>query len=188
VGPAEEDFSKDVLTFRRWPAGITGIPRLREWDAVVLVELPELEASPLNEFELSAPVGGEALARADEPLPRRMLERVADALDTEVDRPYDALVVRKDRRRWSAGARAIRLGDAIELPAGFPASSLEVVRTPAGALETRVDGAEIDPALAPLVVDVVAALDRRGRQRFESFVARADKVGEGLWQLIIDPL
>jgi hypothetical protein len=176
------------LTFRRWPAGITGIPRLREWDAVVLVELPELEASAIEEFELAAPVGGQVQAAAGEALPRRMLDRIAAALDAEVDRPYDALVIRKDRRRWSAGARAIRLGDTIELPAGFPASSLEVVRTPAGALETRVDGTEIDPALAPLVVDVVVALDRRGRQRFESFVARADKVAEGLWQLTVDPL
>jgi hypothetical protein len=117
-----------------------------------------------------------------------MLERVAEALDAELDRPYDALVIRKDRRRWSAGARAIRLGDSIELPAGFPASSLEVIRAPDGALETRVDGEEIDPALAPLVVDVVASLDRRGRQRFESFVVRADKVAEGSWQVTIDPL
>lgn len=126
--------------------------------------------------------------RADEGVPRRMLERVAEALDAELDRPYDALVIRKDRRRWSAGARELRLGDSIELPAGFPATSLEVIRTPEGAFETRIDGEEIDPALAPLVVDVVASLDRRGRQRFESFVVRADKVAEGSWQVTIDPL
>jgi hypothetical protein len=185
---AREDPPQDVLTFRNWPAGITGIPRLREWDAVVLVELPELEASLLTEFELSAPIEGDVRARADEGVPRRMLERIAETLDAEVERPYDALVVRKDRRRWSAGARTIRLGDTIELPAGFPATSLEVVRTPEGALETRADGEEVDPALAPLIVEVVAALDRRGRERFESFVARADKVANGSWQLTIDPL
>lgn len=167
---------------------MTGIHRLREWDAVVLVELPELEASLLSEFELLAPVDGEVQAQADEGIPRRTVERVAAALDAEADRPYEALVVRKDRRRWSAGARQLSLGDSIQLPAGFPASSLEVIRTPEGALETRVDGEEMDPALAPLVVDVVAGLDRRGRQRFESFVVRADKVAEGSWQVTIDPL
>jgi hypothetical protein len=154
----------------------------------VLVELPELEASLLNEFELYARVGGKVQLSADEGVPRRAIERISEALDEEVDRPYDALVVRKDRGRWSAGARAIRLGDTIELPAGFPAASLEVIRPPSGEIEVRVDGDVPDAAVAALVVDVVAALDRRGRQRFESFVARADKVAEGSWQLTIDPL
>ena len=30
------------------PTGVTGIPRLKEWDAVALVELPELDASTLT--------------------------------------------------------------------------------------------------------------------------------------------
>jgi hypothetical protein len=176
------------MTFRRWPAGITWIPRLREWDAVVLVDLPELERSALAEFELAAPVGADAVAREGATVPRRVVDRIVEELDVRVDRPYDALVVRKGRLTWSAGARTVRLGDTVALPAGFPATSLEVVRTPDGALEARADGEEIASTVEPLYADAVAELERRGRERFESFVVRADKVAGGTWQLTIDPL
>jgi len=154
----------------------------------VLVELPELELSGLQDFELVAPVGGEPEARAGETVPRRALERIAARLDAQVDRPYDALLVRKGPLSWSAGARSVRLGDTVTLPAGFPATSLEVVRPPGGAVEASADGAPIDAALAPLYADALAELERRGRERFESFVVRADKRDGGRWQLSIDPL
>ena len=95
--------------------------------------------------------------------------------------------MRKGPRRWSAGAVAVR-GDLIELPAGFPATQVEVVVAPDGALEARADGEPIDPSLSGLFADAVAELERRGRDRFESFVVRADKVGGTAWQLTVDPL
>ncbi|MBA2615905.1 MAG: hypothetical protein H0U90_09070 [Actinobacteria bacterium] len=133
-------------------------------------------------------MGGSLEVRAGESVPRRTLERVAAELDAQVDRPYDALVVRKGPLTWSAGARSVRLGDAVTLPAGFPATSLEVIRPPGGPVEARADGAPIDDALAPLYVEALAELERRGRERFESFVVRADKLAGGSWQLSIDPL
>lgn len=178
---------RDSLTFRRWPTGITGIPRLREWDAVVLVELPELEASALREFELVAPADGEVELDAAEAVPRRAADHVAAALDAQVPRPYGVLVVRRDRRRWSAGARMLR-GETISFRAGLPASSLAVVRPPGEDVQALADGEPIDPALAPLLAEAVEELDRRGLERFESFAARADRVAGGRWQLTIDPL
>jgi hypothetical protein len=115
------------------------------------------------------------------------VERIAEELDAHVDRPYEALVVRKDRRRWSAGAQKVR-GDTVTLPAGLPASTLELVQLPGGERQFTADGEPVDPSLSPLFAEVEAELDRRGSERFESFVVRADKVADGSWQLTIDPL
>jgi hypothetical protein len=160
---------------------------LREWDAVLLLEVRELEGSALGRFELIVPVAGAAAVHADEGVPRRAVERIAEEVDAKLERPYEVLLVRTDARRWSAGARKLR-GDTVALPAGFPASSLEVVRPPGGGLEVTADGEPVEPALSPLFAEVVAELDGRGRERFESFVVRADKVADGSWQLTIDPL
>ena len=179
---------QDVLAFRRFPAGVTGIPRVREWDAVVVVELPELERSRIGEVEVVVPAAGEPLVRADEPVPHRVGDRIAAALDEELDRPYEALAVRQDAGRWSAGARSLRGGATLVFPAGLPATSLELAVAPDGAVELRADGEIVDPALSPLFSEAAAELERHGRARFQFFVARADKVAGGSWQLTVDPL
>jgi hypothetical protein len=179
---------KDVLEFLRFPAGISGIPRVREWDAVVIVELPELERSQIGEIEVVAPDSGDVLVHADEPVPHRVGERIAAALDEELDRPYEVLAVRQDELRWSAGARMLRGGTTLDFPPGVPATSLELALAPDGAVELRADGEIVDPALSPLFAGAAAELERHGRARFQFFVARADKVGGGAWQLTVDPL
>ncbi len=179
---------EDVLAFRRVPTGVTGIPRLRDWDAVVIVELPELERSAIGEVEVVVPESGEVLVHADDAVPHRVGERIAAALDEELDRPYEALAVRQDELRWSAGARMLRGGTTLEFPAGLPATSLELALAPDGAVELRADGEIVDPALSPLFAEGAAELERHGRAKFQFFVARADKVAEGSWQLTVDPL
>jgi len=179
---------KDVLAFSRIPAGVTGIPRLRDWDAVVVVELPELVRSQAGEVEVVVPESGEVVLRAGEPVPYRVGERIAAALDQELDRPYEALAVRQDELRWSAGARMLRGGTTLEFPAGLPAASLELALAPDGAVDLRADGDIVDPGLSPLFEEAAAELERHGRARFQFFVARADKVAEGSWQLTVDPL
>ena len=67
------------------------------------------------------------------------------------------------------------------------ATSVEVVVAPGGDRSLLVDGEEVvnpDPAWEPAVHE----LERRGRKRFQSFVARADRVGEDRWELTVDPL
>jgi hypothetical protein len=178
----------DVLTFSRIPAGVTGIPRLREWDAVVLVDVPELAGSALGEIELLVPAEGALAVRATEPVPREAVDRLVAELDGRIDRPYEALAVRQDDRRFTAGARALAGGESVDLPADLPASSLEVVLTPEGELQASADGEEIDPAAAAQFESALALLERHGRARFESFVVRADKADGGRWQLTVDPL
>lgn len=155
---------------------------------MVVVELPELERADLAEFEVAAPLGGDATVRGGATVPHRALERIAGELDVRVDRPYEALLVRKGPTAWSAGARSVGAGDTVSLGAGFPATALEVVRPPGGATEAMADGVPISSDLAPLYAEAVAELARRGESRFESFVVRADKVAGGTWQLTIDPL
>ena len=176
-----------MLTFRRWPAGITGIPRLRQWEAVVIVDVPELARSELGELAFAAFGDGAVEAPGDPGVPRRVIERMAAELETQVERPYEARAVRKSELVWSVGARTFH-GAEFPLPAGFPASSLEVVVTPEGERAVSADGSEIPPSLEPLYADALAELERRGRERYQAFVARAGKLGDERWHLTIDPL
>ena len=163
---------------------MSGLARVREWDATALVALPELESEPVTTFELLARPGG---LHAEPGVPAGVVERVVAALDTSVARPYAARAVRQGRAEWLAGAVEIR-SEELELPAPAGTSSIEVVRPPAGRRQVMVDGEE---ALEPLAASLGAAveeLDRRGSARFESFVARADKVLGDRWDLTIDAL
>jgi len=169
------------------PTGVTGIPRLPEWDAVALVELPELEASPLTELELDAAPGGEPAVRADEAVPREALERLAAELDARLERPWEALAVRRDGRLWAAGANAVRLGDPVDL-GDLDATSVELVRAPGGDTTLSVDGEELEPGEEAPFAAAAAVLDRVGSARFESFVARADRGAGGRWHVTVDPL
>jgi len=169
------------------PTGVTGIPRLPEWDAVALVEVPELEGSPLGELELDAPPGGGLDVRADDAVPREALERLAAELDARLPRPYEALAVRRDGRLWAVGANAVRLGEPLEL-GDLPARTVELVRAPAGDTTLSVDGEDVDRGDEAPWAAAAAELARVGSERFESFVARADRGTDGRWHVTVDPL
>jgi hypothetical protein len=170
------------------PAGVTGIPRLKEWDAVVLLQLPELAGDAVAEFEFDVPAEGAPAVRDEARVPQETLERLAAELDAQVDRPYEARAVRYDEERFWVGARAGRALETIDLPEGLPASSLEVVRAPDGDLQATVDGEPVDPAQEEQYRSALDVLQRYGEARFESFVARADKADGGRWNVTVDPL
>ncbi len=145
----------------------------------LVAELPELAGEAVDELELRAFRGTvlPAVPGAD---------TLARAVDTELDRPYHARAVRQDDRRWAVAARAAR-SELVRLSTPAEAASVEVVRAPDGEERSFVDGTELldeDVRLA----DAVAELERRGGERFQAFVARADRLGEGLWEVTIDPL
>ena len=156
---------------RHWlEAGITGIPRQREWDAVKLVEAP---GSPGDEVEFVVLPDERVLVESGpEGFDARPL---AAAFHGSIETPYRA-VARRRPDLWAIGARSIRT---LELPDAPPGDALEVVRNADGLL-VRVDGM---PSGARL-----PELEELGRTRFASFVVRAQKLVDSLFEVEVEPL
>jgi hypothetical protein len=155
---------------------VSGLPRQREWDVTAIVELPELERSSAE--VLDATVRGDD----DSGLPESLLAE----LDRALTRPYAVRLVRRGPRDWSVGARGLR-SEAVDL-GPLAAGAFEVVVSPAGERSALVDGEPPAEWVEPAVAEALAELERRGRARFQAFVARADRVSQTRWELTIDPL
>jgi hypothetical protein len=170
----------DPRAFRWVESGVSGLSRPREWDASALVEVEALAASDLDELEFAVLAGGAISGEA----PPEAVPALTDTLGLEP--PFAVRAVRRGRREWAVAGRALRSEPVVlALPAGI--SSLEVVVTPDGRRSVLVDGEEavsVDPAWDAAAEE----LERRGRERFQSFVVRADRVGEDRWELTVDPL
>jgi hypothetical protein len=153
---------------REWlAAGITGLARGREWDAVVLAEAPGTVGEELEFVALS---GGRLLAEAGDATP------FAEALAGAIEPPYRAVAVcRADL--WAVGARAI---DVVELEQGTTGDRFELVRSADG-VSARVDGMPSDTHLPEL-----EALGRRARSA--TFVVRAQRLVDALFEIEVEPL
>lgn len=156
---------------RHWlEAGITGIPRQREWDAVTLVEAP---GSTDDEAEFVALPDGRILVESG---PDGFdAEPLAAALRGSIDAPYRA-IARRRPELWAVGARSIKT---LELPRAPHGGALEVVQNADGLL-VRVDGM---PSGARL-----PELEELGHTRFASFVVRARRLAGVLFEVEVEPL
>ena len=156
---------------RHWlEAGITGIPRQREWDAVATAPGP---GSPGEEAEFVALVDGRLLV--DAAVDGFDAAPLATALAGSIQPPYRA-VARWRPELWAVGARAIRV---VELPRDRHGDVLEVVRTADG-FSIRVDGV-VSGAHVP-------ELEELGAARFATFVVRAWRLADRLFEVEIEPL
>jgi hypothetical protein len=163
-------------------SGVSGLARIREWDATAMVELPELEDDARTELELTVRADGIERGAG---LAASAVTRLLEELERSVRRPYTLRAVRQGPLEWLAAARELR-SEAILLRC--PGVSLQVAVPPEGDRSVLVDG---EPALEPPdgpLAEAVLELERRGRERFEFFVARADRVQGERWELVIDPL
>ncbi|MGI8479814.1 MAG: hypothetical protein ACR2M2_08170 [Gaiellaceae bacterium] len=156
---------------RHWlAAGITGIPRHREWDAVKLVEAP---GSTGDEVRFVALPDGRILLEAGPdgfgPMP------LAAALEGSIEPPYRA-VARRRPELWAVGACAIKI---LELPRAPKGDVLEIVQNADGLL-IRVDGMPSGVHLPEL--------EELGAARFASFVARAQRLTDVLFEVEVEPL
>jgi hypothetical protein len=153
---------------REWlAAGITGLARGREWDAVVLAAAPGTAG---EEREFVALPDGRLLAEAGDATP------FAEALAGAIAPPYRAVAVcRSDL--WAVGARAIAV---VELEQGTAGDQLELVRSAEG-VSVRIDGMPSDAHLPEL-----EALGRRARSA--TFVVRAQRLVEALFEIEVEPL
>lgn len=154
---------------RHWlAAGITGIPRQREWDAVKLVDAP---GSPGDDGEFVVLADGRIVVESEsvfDPVP------LAAALEGAVAAPYRAVAVRRDEL-WAVGACRI---EAMRLDPSPDGDELELTWDGVMHLLT-VDGAPASPARAEALERVAT-----GRVR-GSYAAHAHRLEGDLWEILI---
>ncbi len=149
--------------------GIHGVPRPRRWDAVASADAPGLAGDELHFVTLP---NGDLVVDEDEP--PDTVAPLADAIEQTIEPPYRAEAVRRQDDVWAVAARRVEV-------ASFEADGelLELVATDAGRTLT-VDG---DRAFGS-----VQELERVGRSQGESYVVRARRLEEDLWEIEADPL
>jgi hypothetical protein len=152
-------------------AGIHGIPRAREWDAVVTAIATEL---PGDEADFVALPDGTLYT--DDDLPDGALAPLADAFDGLLDAPYHAVARRQDEDVWSAAALRV---DVVEVPEDVDGDLVDLVVND-GERRMLVDKAE-SRAEIPSLEDFAG-------QQFGSFVLHASRLDETLWEVTVLPL
>ena len=152
-------------------AGIHGIPRAREWDAVLTAVAPDL---PGDEADFVALPDGTLYT--DDDLPDDALAPLADAFDGLLDAPYHAFALRQEEDIWSAGALRVAV---VEVPEDVDGDQVDLAVND-GERTVRVDGVE-SKAEIPSLEDFAA-------QQFGSFVLRASRLDETLWEVTALPL
>ena len=152
-------------------AGIHGIPRVREWDAVTSAEAPEL---PGDETDFVALADGTIFT--DDDLPDEALPPLADALEGLVEAPYHALALRQDASLWTVAAMRVTV---LEVPETIDGDKIELAVND-GERTIRIDDSEARAA--------IPSLEEFAAQQFGSFVLRASRLDETLWEVTVLPL
>jgi hypothetical protein len=151
-------------------AGVHGIPRPREWDAVVTVEA-DLPGDGFGFVTL-----GDGTVVVDEDVEADAVGPLADAVETQLNRPYRAEAARRGERLWAVGARKIEVA---ELEEEIGGDTVELAVQSDGQRTVLVDGA--------LAMGDFASLEARARG-LPAFVIRADRIDGDLWEVRVEPL
>jgi hypothetical protein len=178
---APEDEIRDPRAFRWVESGVSGLARAREWDATAIAEAPSLRASEASEVDVRILADGSVVGDVG---PEALSELTREL---GLDPPYAVRAVRQSELEWIVGALTIE-SSVIELGGGLDALSLEVAVPPDGETLYLVDGDIYTDAPAEPLAAAFAELERRGAERFQAFVARADRVEDSRWELTVDPL
>ena len=145
--------------------GIHGVPRQREYDAVVTVDAPDVEGSTVRFVGLE---DGSLVIEEGE----GDLSALAEAIESEVAAPYRATAVRRGETQWAVAAHALRV---VELP------------EPGGdEIELVIRGDE-----RTLVVDgnrSFGTFPELEKLADGDAVIRATRLDESLWEVRVDPL
>jgi len=149
--------------------GIHGIPREREWDAVASAEAPGL---PGDEVEFVALEDGSLVV--DEDVPDGTLGPLADALSLPA--PYHAFGLRQEADIWTVAARQVHV---LEVPEEVDGDELQLVVTD----ETRTLLVDDLPSSVP-----VPSFEAFAAEQFGSFVLRASRLDDLLWEVTVIPL
>jgi hypothetical protein len=149
--------------------GIHGVPRPRRWDVVGSADAPGLSG---DEVHFVALPSGDLVVDEDEPADT--VTPLAEAVEQTLPPPYRAEAVRREDDLWAVAARAVEVA---ELDA--PGNEIELVVNPDERTLT-VDGAR--------EFGSIPALERLGEREGSSFVARARRLDERLWEVEVNPL
>jgi hypothetical protein len=154
---------------REWlAAGITGIARQREWDAVASVQG---DGTPGDEVEFVALPDGTFVLESDR---GRDLASFAEALGESIAPPYRALAVRRPDL-WAVGAVSIEVERLDPDPRG-------------NELELTWNGSELALAIDELPAEPsqASALERIATVRVSgAYAAHAHRVRDDLWELSV---
>jgi len=145
--------------------GIHGVPREREYDAVVTTDAPDIDGASVRFVAL--PDGSLLVEEGDGDL-----TPFADAIEQEVKRPYRAIGIRRGETQWAVAGQGLRV---VELPE--PGGD-EVELALSGDERTLViDGSRAFGTLPEL--EALAEGDA---------VIRAARLDGNLWEVRVDPL
>ena len=159
-------------TTPRWgAAGIHGVPRQRQWDAVVAAQAPGLPGNEVSFVELA-----DGSLVVDEDVPEGTLTPLAEALAGEIEAPYRARAVRRQGDVWAVAAR----------------------RTEVVALAQWIDGHVVDITAGPegrtVSIDGqtswwrIPELERTADERYESYALHAERLDDVHWEVQVFPL
>ena len=145
--------------------GIHGVPRQREYDAVVTTDAPDVEGSSVRFVGLE---DGSLLIEEGE----GDLSALAEAIEREVVAPYRATAIRRGETQWAIAAHGLRV---VELP------------EPGGdEVELVIRGDE-----RTLVVDgnrSFGTIPELEKLADRNAVVRAARLDGTLWEVRVDPL
>jgi hypothetical protein len=176
-----DDGIQDPRAFRWVETGVSGLARQREWDATAIAEVRALEGSEEGELDFRVLADGSVIGDVSADVLAELTR------DLGLDPPYAARAVRQNAREWMVGGLQVE-SELAELPGDFDAVSLEAAVPPEGEAMYLVDGDILSEPPEGALAEALAELERRGAERFQAFVARADRLEDGRWELTVDPL
>jgi hypothetical protein len=159
--------TRDVAPWHQ--AGIHGVPRPREYDVVLSLDVEGLSGDELSFVALE---DGTLLLETDDDVD---LDPFADALEGTLEPPYRATAVRKGESTWAVAANSIQVAT-IEDEVGGDTVELAVQH---GDSTVLVDGAEAFGSLASF---------EQLAEELEAYVIRASRLDGDLWEVKVTPL
>jgi hypothetical protein len=174
-GPEEEEPLEPHLripfleAFRE--VGVHGLHRQRRWDVIVAADAADLPGDTIDFVTLP-----DGTVLVDEDLPEGALTPLAEALEQELEPPYQATAIRREDGIWGIGANQIEV---VEVPEEIPGDSVSLA-VQDGERTLMIDDR---PGWAD-----VPTLERLARERQGEYALRADRLDGNLWSVKVNPL
>ncbi|MBA2569282.1 MAG: hypothetical protein H0V11_08050 [Actinobacteria bacterium] len=152
-------------------AGIHGVPRPREWDAVASADAPGV---PGDELEFVVLDDGTLIV--DDDVADGALTPLADALEISIAPPYHAYARRRGQDVWAAAAFVV---DVVEVPEELSGDTVSIA-VQDGLRTTLVGDQRYN--------DRIQSLEHFAEADFEAYVLEATRLDGPLWEVTVNPL